>query len=366
MTRSEQILKYVSAGQRGIEVGPWFSPLAPKRDGYDCLVLDVFDSETVRARAAADPNISQEQAALIEDVDVVGSSTLIGDLVRQRGELNSFDYIISSHNFEHLPNPIRFLNGCAEALRPGGVLSMRLSDWIQAYLDDRDKPSLAQVFEGLTMFAHHWDGSRKRHDFCPDTPPDTIACDVEMDKIWEVWSSRIERKDSGYVCKDGSYLDAHCSVFTPASFELLIRDCGFIGLTRFVVIEVARAGAEFHAHLRPTDEPAELRPHDYPKARTALLHEIKEEAGEISAAYHRYKALSETLSQEVGVLRDSVFERDIALETAQDNIQILEQRLVHASQRISKLEKSLSWRITAPLRHVNRLVRARSLPESPW
>ncbi len=381
MTRRECILKYISADQHGIEVGPWFNPLAPKRDGYNCLALDVFDAETLRCRAKDDPNISSEQAALIEDVDLVGSSVLIGDLIRQRGELGSFDYIISSHNFEHLANPIRFLNGCAEALRPSGVLSMaipdhricfdhfrpitRLSDWIQSYLDDQDKPSLAQVFEGRVVFAHYWDGSRKRHDFFPDMPTETVACDVNIDDEWNIWSSRIERTDSGYLLKDESYIDAHCSVFTPSSFELLIRDCGFIGLTRFTVIEVATAGAEFHAHLRPTDDPAELRPHDYPKIRTALLRKIKEEAAETSEVYRRYKTISEALSEEVKFLRAGMPE-----SIAQNDVQILEQRLVSAQRSIEALEatvgqlrNSTSWRITAPLRHAGRVMKGLSLPK---
>jgi hypothetical protein len=37
---------------------------------------------------------------MIEDVDLVGPSTQIAELVRARGEA---DYIVSSHNFEHLP-----------------------------------------------------------------------------------------------------------------------------------------------------------------------------------------------------------------------------------------------------------------------
>ena len=120
MDRRSAILKYTTKEQRGIEVGPWFNPIASKRDGYRCLVLDVFDSETLRKRAAGDPNIAAASVPLIEDVDLVGSSTHIGELVRARGEAGTFDYIVSSHNFEHLSNPILFLQGCAEALRPGG------------------------------------------------------------------------------------------------------------------------------------------------------------------------------------------------------------------------------------------------------
>jgi hypothetical protein len=56
--RRDHLLKYVSKQDFGIEVGPWMSPIAPKREGYNCLVLDVFDTPSLKKRAAADANIA--------------------------------------------------------------------------------------------------------------------------------------------------------------------------------------------------------------------------------------------------------------------------------------------------------------------
>ena len=84
----------------------------------------MFDFGTLRKRVAEDPNIAAELIPLIEEVDLVGSCTHIGKLVRARGEAGKFDYIVSSRNFEHLPNPIRFLQGCAAARK------LRLSDLV--------------------------------------------------------------------------------------------------------------------------------------------------------------------------------------------------------------------------------------------
>ena len=71
--------------------------------------------------------------------------------------------MISSHNFEHSPNPIRFLQGCGKVLKPGGVLSMALPDkracfdyfrphttlgqWLEAFFAERERPTPAQVFD---------------------------------------------------------------------------------------------------------------------------------------------------------------------------------------------------------------------------
>ena len=315
MTRRDLIMKHVSADRRGIEVGPWFNPLAPKREGYNCLSMDVFDTETLRLRARADPHITAEQLIDIENVDIVGSSIAIGDLIEARGEAGTFDYIVSSHNFEHLPNPIRFLNGCSNVLKPDGILSMaipdhrvcfdyfrpitRLSDWIQSFHIDQQRPTLANVFEGRAVFAHYMNGTQKRYDFFPTTPAETVGCDIQLAEEWDFWASRIQEHGLGNNIGNDTYVDAHCSVFTPASFELLVRDCGFLGLTSFAVVEIASKGFEFHAHLRQAMDKNDLRPEDYATIRTDLLHRIKNEEAESSAAFQRCRQLLEEAQSEV-------------------------------------------------------------------
>ena len=211
MDRREAILKYTTKEQRGIEIGPWFNPIAPKRDGYRCLSLDVFDTETLRKRAVDDPNIAATSIPLIEDVDLVGSSTHLGELVRARGEAGTFDYVVSSHNFEHLPNPIRFLQGCAEALRPGGILSMaipdrracfdyfrpvtRLSDWIQAFVEDRNRPSHAQGFNSRELFARHDDGQQRAFAFDRNVPPEKVSADFGLDFLFSDWMQHLRTND---------------------------------------------------------------------------------------------------------------------------------------------------------------------------
>lgn len=316
MNRRDRITKLVFKAQRGIEVGPWFNGLTPKREGYDCLVMDVFDTATLRSRAAADPTISDEQVALIEDVDITGSSVAIGELVSARGETGRFDFILSSHNFEHLPNPIRFLQGCAEALHETGVLSMaipdhrycfdyfrpitRLSDWIESFYIDQEQPSLAQAFEGRLAFAHYAVDGQKRYDFSSNVLATAVGSDVDLADEWMFWSSRMQKQGTFYREIEHGYIDAHCSAFTPASFELLIRDCGYLGLTRLVVAEVSSEGSEFHAHLRLAKAETELRPPHYATIRTRLLHRIRDEEAENAGAY---QALQQELAAKNEALR---------------------------------------------------------------
>jgi SAM-dependent methyltransferase len=354
MDRQDAILKYATKQHRGIEIGPWFNPLAPKRDGYQCLALDVFDSETLRKRAADDPNISDAAAAMIEDVDLVGSSDHIGELVRARGEAGTFDYIVSSHNFEHLPNPIRFLQGCATALKPSGVLSMaipdrracfdyfrpvtRLSEWIEAFIEDRSKPSRAQDFDSRELFARFDDGEQRAFAFFRNCCPEKVAAELDLDVVFGDWMERLRVDDENYY-------DAHCSVFTPSSFELLIRDAAYLGQASFEIIEIVDAGCEFHAHLRVNQAPDVLRPANYELTRTALLLRIADEAAETSSEYQKMRVALECPAPVMALTAQVVDHPEVA------------ERVRQLEDAIRELRMSTSWRITEPLRRLVLLFR---------
>lgn len=247
-TREDLVREHITKDQKGIEVGPWFSPMTPKRAGYNCLALDVFDGHTLRQRAAVDPNIPKDKIGSIEEVDLVGTSTEIAQLVSDRNELGTFDYIVSSHNFEHLPNPIKFLQGCGKVLKPNGWLSMaipdrracfdryksnsRLSEWIAAYFEDRKQPTLAQVFDMSILSSL-------------DPPKKSVPQIARsLKEAFESWSVRKDLPETPYQ-------DVHCWTFTPTSFELLIIESGLLGLSPFVPVHVSKTmGNEFFVHLK--------------------------------------------------------------------------------------------------------------------
>ena len=254
MTRSAQILQGITKEMRGIEIAPWFAPIAPKREGFNCLALDVFDRETLLQRAKDDPNIPGVD--LLETVDIVGSATEIADLIPEK-EHGTFDYIVSSHNFEHLPNPIKFLQGVEKILKPGGVLSMAVPDkracfdffrplstivnWLSAYRDDRSKPTNEQLFEyHAFMSVLSKDGNESRA-FSIHDDLDRVHVSGDLRPAYDIWRQ---------TPKTDEYRDAHCSVMTPSSFILLINECRFLGLTSMEIESVSEpAGCEFYVRL---------------------------------------------------------------------------------------------------------------------
>ncbi|QGM96491.1 methyltransferase domain-containing protein [Methylocystis parvus] len=260
MDRQKELLKHIGKEARGIEIGPYFSPLAPKREGYNCLSLDVFDTETLKRRAATDPSLPPEKVELIEPVDLVGSAVTIDRLCRAKGFDGDFDYVVSSHNFEHLPNPIAFLQACGRVLRRGGYLSMALPDkracfdffrsrtslsaWIEAFFDGRERPTHAQIFDQNGLIASAEMCGRTAITFFLDEDVDRISVTPALQEAFAAWKQKRETQDA-------SYYDVHCWVFTPSSFRLLLSDLYFLGLSPFAVEEVSETTvSEFYAHLR--------------------------------------------------------------------------------------------------------------------
>ncbi|MGB0085907.1 MAG: class I SAM-dependent methyltransferase [Rhodomicrobiaceae bacterium] len=292
MSRQEKILQGITKRQRGIEIAPYFAPLTPKRDGWNCLVLDVFDRPTLLQKAEVDPNIPREGLSLIEEVDFVGSATQLADLVPIRDH-GTFDYIVSSHNFEHIPNPVRFLQGCQRVLKPGGILSMAvpdgracfdffrphttLVDWLDAFIEQRQKPKPGQVFALAANMAGLCRDEQSVGAFSLEDPVTAIMVTGDLSAAYQKWVTADD---------NGDYQDSHCSVMTPASLELIITECQYLGLVSFEIGEISTApGCEFFVRLvdRPDKSRTDTTTAELNATRTRLLQRIWDERARASS-----------------------------------------------------------------------------------
>jgi len=300
MTRLHQLLGHIDTSKMGIEVAPYFNPALPKSTFAKVLTLDVFDTTTLKERAAEDPFIQDEKIALIEDVDLVGDASNIGNLVTEKGLAGKIGYIVSSHNFEHLPNPIRFLHGCSEVLEPGGVLSMavpdaracfdifrmptRLAEWLAAYHEARSQPSPETIFDSASNNAMHV-------GFGVTSPG--VALNLAnpakfrlQSDLREAYAAYIQTRQ-----QPGAYRDAHCTVMLPETLELMLRDLHYMGLMDLEIIEISRThGFEFFVHLRKPLAPGQaIEKAEHLAVRQALLERITANLG--SAVYRRGRFL---------------------------------------------------------------------------
>lgn len=287
MQREQEIVRHIANGTRGIEVAPWIRPIVPPDGEREVVVLDVFDRQTLRARAEFDPQIDNTMIGQISEVDLVGSACEIAELTQQRfGPEAKFDFVISSHNFEHLPDPVRFLRGCQTLLAPGGIVSMAVPDkracfdffrplsstgeMLQAFHERRERPTFAQTFAQIAYAARLRQGSSESGAFSVDDNPNQIALRGDAAAAYAQWLGWLDTRDTNYH-------DTHCWTFTPSSLELILTELTLLELIDFDIVSVTKpAGCEFFVHLRkrPRDAPAH---NGLAERREALLQQTVDE-----------------------------------------------------------------------------------------
>ena len=289
MDRKALLLKYIDLSAPGIEIAPYFNPAVAKRDGHPILTLDVFDTETLKTKAAKDPLIPADRVGNIEPVDIVADACGIGDAVTRLGRSGMFRYIVSSHNFEHLPNPIRFLQGCSVALAPGGVLSMavpdgracfdhfrmptRLSDWLSAFHRKLDQPSPETIFDFQANVAMY-SGRGSLQTGCDITFDDPSGFQARND-LKSAYADYLERSRAPQ-----DYFDTHCTITFGTALENMLWDLRFLGLIELEVLEVTGTlGLEFFVHLRKPESLAPIDETAFYAARALRQRQIADSLG---------------------------------------------------------------------------------------
>ncbi len=335
------ILKHTDISKKGIEIAPYYNPILPKADGHNVFILDVFDIDRLRANFKDTFGDDKESEARIEPVDFVGDACDMGAIITKAGMAGQFSYVISSHNFEHLANPIKFLQGVGLALETGGVLSMaipdyrgcfdrfriptRLIDWLMAYHSDKKQPAPWDIFDFSIHFAVTEDG--KNH-YCspvledPNLPRPYVRCKGLRDE-YQQFCKRLKNP--------GPYLDRHCSVMFPELLELYLRDLRHLGLIDLELIDSPEQnGDEFYVYLKKMATPSQTSEEDHRKVREGLLRRISDQIGDGGFLYEDPKekeliAMRNKID-EIGVKIDKIDEIGVKIEKMNTIITRLERR----------------------------------------
>ena len=257
MTARQRALDAVApSGRLGVELGPLNRPLIRREDG-DILYADHRTTDDLRAKYAGHDSVIGADAQPIVEVDLVLEHQSLAEALGARAPV---DYIVASHVMEHIADPIGWLNDLASVLREGGVIFLAVPDKRFTF-DFHRRPSTTADLVG-----HHIAGARLAS---PTQVFDYVSQVAEVDPF-AVWAGR-ERDpkpifegqlpraltDARNVAAQGSYYDAHCTVYTPVSFLAVFREVIELGLIPFEIARIdptERNTIEFFVTLRKREQ----------------------------------------------------------------------------------------------------------------
>jgi hypothetical protein len=164
---------------------------------------------------------------------------------------------------------------CFDYFRPHTLLS----DWLDAYHGGRRRPTIAQVFAQQAYSSAIRRAGVDIGAFSVSDSPAEIQLTGELKSTYEALVSRINRFDETYV-------DVHCSVMSPSSFELLLLECRQLNLLQFQKVEISGpVGCEFYARIMfaAGNEIESLPDNVFQAERNRLLHKIYEDNARVYA-----------------------------------------------------------------------------------
>lgn len=341
MDASDKVFEFLDRHGRGLEVGPAHSPYAPKAAGFNVVTVDHATKPELieKYRTYAVPEYKLNR---IEDVDYIWSGEHLADLVP--GE---FDYVIASHFIEHTVDIIGFLKDCENLLKPNGKLSLVIPDKRYCFdllrplstvgnaIDSHLRPSRFHT-PGTVIDAETWNSSRDGVGAWAAGEDRELHLTEDISSFTTLIDTAVDQKE---------YHDCHHWVFTPSSFELLLRDLRTLGYTKLSIVgQRPTSGCEFYVTLSAQTSDANG------PTRKELFRRIEHELGAVSAFGDQCE--SDRAILELRVERDK-----------------LRRMLAKRDRKIQELKaeqesifNSRSWKATKPLRLVSRKSRKISRP----
>jgi SAM-dependent methyltransferase len=276
----------------GIELGPGHHPYVTTLPLTSVRFVDRWTPDENRALF---PELGED--AEFPEPDVVAN--LDTDLLQAFDDASA-DFVVASHVFEHVANPLALLVDCHRVLRPGGVLLLLLPDMTRT--SDRRRPE--------TQVAHlveEYEGKLREVD---------EAHMLEYVRIVEDFQGDGEELQERLAHARRRSVHVHCWT-EPGFFPVLEYAVGELGtdfeLMELVVADDIRGSKEFGYILRRPV--VEAKPADWAARLTAardLLLDTRTAQGEWSVQRHVQAQLA-AREQEVKRLRKDLARSEAAL-----------------------------------------------------
>ncbi|MGD0664288.1 MAG: methyltransferase domain-containing protein [Rhabdochlamydiaceae bacterium] len=239
----------------GLEVAPFYRPTLMKGE-YNIYYTDYTTAdELIRKHKHLD--IANQIAELTVKVDFIWTPG--AQLITRVPYGLRFDYAIASHVIEHVPNVIGWLIQIFDVLKTGGVISLAVPDkrytfdayrpethvneMIDLWLRDQSIPSPAQIYDMLSNAIDVPEGRLPQEEGIP------------FESLHRNYTDQQALDFAFHSYKNRTYLDIHCSVFTPESLQKIFLKLHELGILNAAISEPISCGSEFFIRLTKLGDP---------------------------------------------------------------------------------------------------------------
>lgn len=273
--RAEKVLRHIDQDGHGIEIGPSFDPIAPKKEGYQVHTIDYMSREQLIAKYKDHPHVNVEN---IEEVDFVWHGEPYSELT---GQSKYYDWIIAAHVIEHTPDLIKFIHDCDSILKDEGVISLAVPD--KRYTFDRYRPlsGISKIIDShFRQDRIHTAGTAAEYFLNVVSKAGNIVWDSATRGEYQfLHSLDLALQGMQVIVEENAYLDLHAWCFVPHSFRLIIHDLFCLGMIPVQEVEFfPTEGCEFYITLGRTGKGID-------KTRLEMLDKIEYEMKEVSTRY---------------------------------------------------------------------------------
>ncbi|MEQ9813182.1 MAG: methyltransferase domain-containing protein [Azospirillaceae bacterium] len=263
--RLESIARFIDIDREvGLEIGPLDRPVVTRQGGRRIYYADHQAPEALVERWRY-----EQPGGSAAGIDLVPLDYRIDSTDLSGPPEGHFDYLVASHVIEHLPDPIRWLQGARRLLKPGGHLWLAVpnrrftfdvlrpfstaGDWLQAYREKRTKPDSKAVFD-----SDRWTASLSQDD---------------LDAIWLGRAAEVQARARQRLARTSpkperlaqaaeTYTDVHCTVVDEAEFLDILLDVArldLLALTPVDLVPTTIGNIEFYCVLRNDRERTSLQ-----------------------------------------------------------------------------------------------------------
>ena len=213
--RAAAILSQCEVERRGLEIGPYFSPITDN-SLHDVLYVDCCEEGELQRKFYENPDTAGEQLQPIDAVWAPGRP--LSDCISHE----PFYYAVASRVFEHVPNPLGWLQEILDVLQPGGMIALVIPNHRRTIDYFRTPTTFSQVI-GWSVEKPVRPTPTQVMEFLSETFEDdgTVDFNSSLPPFSELKRHYTDQDAWGFaqfVEREKYYLDVHCTVWTPESF----------------------------------------------------------------------------------------------------------------------------------------------------